>query len=161
MGRDHDDWGTKRSLFFSPAIWREFIKPREAEIIKFVRTLNPDALFIHHSDTFLEPLIGEMIEIGIDVWQGCIPQNDLVKLQKEFGGKIGFMGGIDIAAIDFHDCPEEKIRAEVRRAIDTYAPHGSFVVGIPSIRAINRNVQAIYDDEIRSYAAKYTAEHFA
>ncbi len=157
----HDDWGTKYSLFFSPSVWRRFIRPREARIIRFVRSLNPDALFIHHSDTFLEPLIPGMIEIGIDVWQGCIPQNDLVKLQKEYGGQIGFMGGIDIAAIDHADCPEEAIRTEVRRAIDTYAPHGSFVVGIPSIRAINRNVQTVYEDELRSYAARYNEKHFA
>ena len=157
----HDDWGSKYSLFMSPATWREFIKPREAKIIAHVKSLGDgNILFIHHSDSFLEPLIPEMIEIGIDVWQGCIPQNDLVRLQKDFHGKIGFMGGIDIAAIDHADCPEEAVRAEVRRAIDTYAPHGGMVVGIPSIAALNRNVQDIYMDELRSYTAKYNAEHF-
>ena len=98
--------------------------------------------------------------MGIDVWQGCIPQNDLVRLQKEFRGRIGFMGGIDIAKIDRVDCPEEEIRQEVRRAIDTYAPHGGLVVGIPSVLALNRRVQEIYMDELRKYTAWYNAEKF-
>ena len=25
----HDDWGTNKNLFFSPEIWREFVKPNE------------------------------------------------------------------------------------------------------------------------------------
>ncbi len=157
----HDDWGTKHSLFLSPAVWREFIKPREAKIIQFVKSLGDgNILFIHHSDTFLEPLIPDMIEMGIDVWQGCIPQNDLVALQKQYHGKIGFMGGIDIAKIDYPACPEEEIRREVRRAIDTYAPHGGLVVGIPSVMALNKRVQAVYMDELRKYTAWYNAEKF-
>jgi len=158
----HDDWGSKYSLFMSPEVWRKFIKPREAKIIEHLKSLgNGNILFIHHSDTFLEPLIPEMIEIGIDIWQGCIPQNDIVRLQKEFRGKIGFMGGIDIAAIDRADCPEEVIRAEVRRAIDTYAPNGGILIGLPSIVALHKNVQAIYMDELRKYTTEYNKKHFA
>jgi uroporphyrinogen-III decarboxylase len=156
----HDDWGSKHSLFFRPETWRELIKPREKRIVDAIKSMDKNILYIHHSDTFLEPLIPEMIEIGIDVWQGCIPQNDIVKLQKNFKGQIGFMGGIDIAKIDRKSFDEEEIRQEVRRAIDTYAPYGGFVPGIPSAAALYDGVQKIYLDEVTKYAAEYSAKHF-
>ncbi len=157
----HDDWGSKHSLFFKPETWRELIKPREKRIIDAVKGFGGgNVIYIHHSDTFLEPLIPEMIEIGIDVWQGCIPQNDIVKLQKEYRGKIAFMGGIDVAKIDRPDYDETEIRAEVRRAIDTYAPNGGFIPGIPSGAALYEGVQRIYMDEVAKYASEYDLKHF-
>lgn len=157
----HDDWGSKHSLFFKPETWRELIKPRHKRVVDAVKSLGDgNVIFIHHSDTYLEPLIPDMVELGIDVWQGCIPQNDIVKLQKEYRGRIAFMGGIDIAKIDRKDYDEEEIRAEVRRAIDTYAPHGGFIPGIPSGSALYEDVQRIYLDEVTSYAEKYSTENF-
>lgn len=157
----HDDWGSKHTLFFKPETWRELIKPRHKKVVDAVKSLGDgNVIFIHHSDTFLEPLIPEMVELGIDVWQGCIPQNDIVKLQKANHGRIAFMGGIDVAKIDRQDYSEEEIRAEVRRAIDTYAPHGAFIPGIPSGSALHEDVQRIYLDEVTSYADKYSAKNY-
>ncbi len=158
----HDDWGSKRSLFFSPAIWRSMIMPREQKLIRHVKALSKDKdiLFMHHSDTFLEPLIPGMIDIGIDIWQGVIPQNDIVMLQKTYKGQIAFHGGIDIAAIDFPVPDEGKIRAEVRRAVDTYAPNGGIIIGIPSIAAMFPSVQEIYLDEMASYSKHYNQVYF-
>lgn len=158
----HDDWGSKRSLFLSPPVWREIIKPRHKIIVDHVKSLSKDReiLFMHHSDTFLEPLIPDMIELGIDIWQGAIPQNDIVKLQKTYKGQIAYHGGIDIAAIDFPEPDEEKIRAEVRRAIDAYAPNGGIVIGIPSIAAIYPKVQETYLDELANYSKIYNEAHF-
>ena len=151
----HDDWGSKTSLFFSPETWREHIKPRHQRIVEAVKSLG-DVIFIHHSDTYLEPLVPEMAEMGIDVWQGCIPQNDIVGLQKNLRGKIAFMGGIEIARIDRADSSEEEIRQEVRRAVDTYAPGGGFIPGIPSGSALYPQVQKIIQDELKTYTADYS-----
>lgn len=153
----HDDWGSKHSLFFSPETWKELFQPREKKLIEYVKSFSgeKEILFMHHSDTYLEPLIPGMIEIGIDIWQGVIPQNDIVALQKQYKGKIAYHGGIDIAAIDFPKPDEEKIRREVRRAIDTYAPGGGIIIGIPSIAAMFPGVQEIYLDELASYSEVY------
>ena len=158
----HDDWGSKYSLFFSPENWEELIKPREKKLIETIKGFSSEKeiLFMHHSDTFLEPLIPGMIEIGIDIWQGVIPQNDIVKLQKLYQGSIGFHGGIDIASIDHKVANEAAIRAEVRRAIDTYADGGGIIIGIPCIAAIFPDVQAIYLDELQSYSSDYNKKHF-
>ncbi len=148
----HDDWGAKDRLFSSPELWRTLIKPRHKKVVEAVKALGDgDVIFIHHSDTFLEPLIPDMIELGIDVWQGCIPQNDIVSLQKTYRGKIAFMGGIDIASVDRENYDEAEIRREVRRAVDTYAPLGGFIPGIPSGGALYPDVQRIIDNELESY----------
>ena len=158
----HDDWGSKRSLFFSPETWEEFLAPREKELIDYVKSFSTEKeiLFMHHSDTFLEPLIPGMIKIGIDIWQGAIPQNDIVKLQKEYKGKIAFHGGIDIALIDHPVADEDMIRTEIRRAIDTYGDNGGIIIGVPSVAAMFLDVQNIIVDELEKYGKKFTAEHF-
>lgn len=159
----HDDWGSKRSLLFSPETWRELIMPREKQLIDHVKGLSTekDILFMHHSDTYLEPLIPGMIDLGIDIWQGAIPQNDIARLQQMFHGQIAFHGGIDIAAIDFPDPDEGAIRAEVQRAIDSYADGGGIIIGIPSIAAMFPAVQEIYLDALHTYAALYNKQHYA
>lgn len=158
----HDDWGSKRSLFFSPETWESLFAPREKKLIDYVKSFSDEKeiLFMHHSDTFLEPLIPGMIRIGIDIWQGAIPQNDIASLQKQYRGQIAFHGGIDIAAIDFPEEDEEEIRREVRRAMDAYGPNGGIIIGIPSIAALFPRVEEIYLDELEKYGKDFNKTWF-
>ena len=55
-----------------------------------------------------------MIEMGIDVWQGCLTVNNLPELIEKYGGQISFMGGIDNGVVDRVDWTDEKIEAYVR-----------------------------------------------
>ena len=68
-----------------------------------------------------------MVDIHIDVWQGILPQNDIVKIQKQLNGRMALMGGIDAAVVDRPDASEEVIRAETRRVLETYCPQGNFI----------------------------------
>jgi uroporphyrinogen-III decarboxylase len=68
-----------------------------------------------------------MIDLHIDVWQGVLPQNDIVKLQKQLDGRMALMGGIDAAIVDRTDSSEDEIRAETRRVLETYCPNGNFI----------------------------------
>ena len=148
----HDDWGSKQSLFISPDHWREFIKPHYMEFYGYLKS--EGIITMHHADSFLEPIVEDMIEVGIDIWQGALPENDIVKLQEQIDGRMTIMGGIDASIIDRVDSTEEEIRAEVRRACATYGPGGHF---IPSITYGGPNyllfphVEEIMFDEIRKY----------
>ena len=64
-------------------------------------------LVIHHSDSYAATLVPSMIEMGIDVWQGCMGTNNLPELIKKYGGKISFMGGIENRAVDFESWTDE------------------------------------------------------
>ena len=120
-----DDWGSKNSVFLSPDLWREFIKPCYEKCYGFLKERG--VIVIHHSDSFLEPLMEDMVELGIDVWQGVLPENDIPKLQKELNGRMSLMGGIDSAIIDRSDSTEEETRADARRVCETYAENGHFI----------------------------------
>jgi hypothetical protein len=121
----HDDWGMKTNLFMQPELWRQFIKPHYKELVKYFR--DNDVIVIHHADSFLEPIVGDMAEIGIEVWQGTLPQNDIARLQKELGGRMTLMGGIDAAIVDTGKAPESLIRSETRKACEDFGPAGHFI----------------------------------
>jgi hypothetical protein len=121
----HDDWGMKTNLFMQPDLWREFIKPHYTELTKYFK--DNDVIVIHHADSFLEPIVEDMAEIGIDVWQGTLPQNDIAKLQRELGGRMTLMGGIDAAIVDTGKAPESLIRSETRKACEDFGPGGHFI----------------------------------
>jgi len=149
-----DDWGTKDSLFMQPDLWREIIKPNYEKMYKYIKSTG--TLLIHHSDSYLEPLVEDMVELGIDVWQGVLPTNDIVMLQKQLGGRMAMMGGID-SGIDTADSTEEEIRAEVQRVCSEYGPGGHF---IPSITygpdpSIFPHVTPTVRDEINKYNQKH------
>ena len=95
----------------------------------------------------------DMVELGFDVWQGVLPQNDIPKLQKQLAGRMTLMGGIDASIVDRADSTEEEIRREVRRACEEYAPGGHFIpcitYGGPG--CLFPHVDPSIDDEIDRY----------
>lgn len=153
----HDDWGSKRSVFLSPDLWRRLIKPPQAEIVEAAHGCG--MLFLHHADCFCQPLVQDMVEIGIDIWQGAIPQNDIVEIQRMTGGKLCMVGGVDGQKIDVENISEAEIRAEVRRAVDTYCPGGRFYPSIANGVCFREWNNEIYLDELYRYGEIWAREH--
>ena len=149
----HDDWGTKESLFMSPEMWREFFKEPYRKFYGYIR--EHGCIALHHADSYLVPIVEDMAEIGIQVWQGVLPENDIPALQQQLQGRMVLMGGIG-AAIDRPDSTEEEIRDYVRQALESYCPGGHF---IPSITygmngTIFKHVDPIIDSEIVAYNSR-------
>ncbi|MCQ2500743.1 MAG: uroporphyrinogen decarboxylase (URO-D) [Lachnospiraceae bacterium] len=152
----HDDWGSKQSLFVSPDTWREFIKPQYVEQYKYMK--DHGVIIMHHSDSFLEPIVEDMVDLGIDIWQGALPQNDIPKLQKQLEGRMVLMGGIDAAVVDREDSTPEEIRANTREACEKYAPGGHFIPCITYGAPGCLFPQA--DPNINAEIDAYNMEHF-
>ena len=74
-------------------------------------------IIMHHADSFMEPIVEDMVDLGIDIWQGALPQNDIPKLQKQLAGRMTLMGGIDASIVDRVDSTEEEIRKEVEKSL--------------------------------------------
>lgn len=147
----HDDWGSKENLFFPPNIWREFFKPHYEKIYGYMK--DNGVIVLHHADCYLQPIVRDMVDVGIDIWQGVLVTNDIVEIQKELDGDMVVMGGID-SIIDREDQSEEEIRAETRRACETYGPGGHFIPCLPSglkASGIYPLTDKIIDDEVARY----------
>ncbi len=110
----HDDWGSQASSFLSPDMFREFIEPAYKRIYGFYKA-NGVEIVVHHSDSYAANLVPSMIEMGIDVFQGCISTNNIPELIKKYGGQISFMGGINNGIVDVPDWTQELIAREVEK----------------------------------------------
>lgn len=146
----HDDWGTKEALFMKPEMWREFFKEPYRRFYGYIRSRG--VIAIHHADSYLVPIVEDMAEIGIQVWQGVLPENNIPALQEQLNGRLVLMGGIG-AAIDRPDAKEDEIRAYVRSALDTYCPGGHFIPCITYGIAgtVYPHVDPVIDSEITAY----------
>ena len=153
----HDDWGNKQNLFLPPRVWRELIKPLQKEIADAIHEAG--MIYMHHADCICEPIVEDMVEIGVDIWQGVIAQNDIVRIQVITGGKLAMVGGIDGPAIDTPYTTEEEIRAEVHRAVDTYCARGRFFPGIPNGVCFRPENDRIEKEELKKYGREYALAH--
>ena len=117
----HDDWGSLKSSFLSPEMFDEFITPAYQKIYGYYH--EHDVLVVHHNDAYSANLVPSMIKMGIDIWQGPTPTNDIPSLIKEFGGQITFMGEIETKVCDLPDWKPEIIAAEVERACRKCGTH--------------------------------------
>ncbi|MBQ6468944.1 MAG: uroporphyrinogen decarboxylase [Lachnospiraceae bacterium] len=120
----HDDWGTQISTFMSPDMFREFIKPAFTKIYKCWKDHGVQ-LIVHHSDSYAATLVDDMIDMGIDIWQGVMRTNNIPELVEKYKGRITFMGGIDSATIDYEGWTQEVVHDRVFEACKV-GPH-SFV----------------------------------
>ena len=153
----HDDWGSKQNVFLPPRVWRDIIKPLQQEISDTIH--NCGMIYMHHADCICQPIVTDMVDIGVDIWQGTIAQNDIVKIQEITEGKLAMCGGVDGPAIDIDNITEGEIRAEVRRAIDTYCERGRFYPSIPNGVCFREWNNSIFMDELQKYGRQYALEH--
>ncbi len=114
----HDDWGSQISTFLSPEMFREFIKPAYMKIYHYYKEHGVQ-LIVHHSDSYAATLVPDMIDMGIDVWQGVMNTNNIPELIKKYGPQITFMGGIDSGTIDYPGWTQEAVAREVRKACES------------------------------------------
>jgi len=145
----HDDWGNQKNMFFSPELWREIFKEPERRMVKAAHDL--DIYYMHHSCGYIEPIIGDLVEIGVDCWHSVSPVNNLAKIKAEYGDRLVFGGGIDPQVTDAPDATEETIRAAVRDAIDLLGKGGGYLGGSSVMQSTVEGVDAIIEDEAKKY----------
>lgn len=158
-----DDWGSKQNLFLSPALWRKTILPHQKRIAKAIKDCG--MMYVHHADCICEPIVDDMVELGIDIWQGVIPENDIVGIQKhikeKYGqpGKMCIQGGIDTPRIDFEGASQELVFDEIHRAVDTYCAQGYMFPGFPGGGCLNGGIDEIARPELLRYGIEYAKTH--
>lgn len=116
-----DDVGAQTTMLISPAQWRGFLKPRYERLSDVIH--KEGAFFHFHSDGWIEPIVQDLIEIGVDVLEPIQPESmDIRKIKEKFGDMLSFEGGIGVQTLPFKNRTE--VEKEVREAIEVLGPTG-------------------------------------
>ena len=119
-----DDVGMQDRLMMSPATWRQWLKPRWARIYAEVKRINPDLQIWYHSDGSIEPIIPDLIEIGLDILNPVQPEcMDPVKVKREYGRDLAFWGCVGTQTTFPFGTPDD-MRAEVKHLVETVGAGG-------------------------------------
>ncbi|QHI70157.1 uroporphyrinogen decarboxylase family protein [Tichowtungia aerotolerans] len=123
-----DDFATQRGLMFSPEQWRKWFKPYYAKLFAIGKKYNRPVWF--HSCGDITPVLPDMIEIGMDVWETvqlhALPFG-MEKLKSEYGRDLCFFGGISTQKLPFMT-PNE-VHEITARTIDVMAKDGGYICG--------------------------------
>ncbi|MEM1509854.1 MAG: uroporphyrinogen decarboxylase family protein [Thermofilaceae archaeon] len=116
-----DDVGTQTTMMISPELWRRFLKPRYE---KLARTVHKHGAFFHfHSDGWIEPIIPDLVEIGVDVLEPLQPEAmDIARIKRLYGDQLSFEGGIGVQSLPWKSPGE--VTAEVKYVFNVLGPTG-------------------------------------
>ena len=125
-----DDFGAQNGMMISPEMWRRLFKPRMAEVFRQFRAINPEVVVMYHCDGAIAPILDDLIEIGLDVFnpvQPNVPGHEPHELKARFGDRLSFWGAIDQQQLLPNGSPDE-IDADVKAKIEALGSGGGYMV---------------------------------
>ena len=124
-----DDLGSEIAMLMDPELWRKHLKPCVKKIAESAKKAKPDVLVAFHSDGYIEPIIIDLIEVGIDILQAVQPEcMDTAKLKEEYGDKLSFWGTMGTQSTMAFGTPED-VKMVVKERIMTVGKGGGLCIG--------------------------------
>jgi uroporphyrinogen decarboxylase len=121
-----DDYGTQHGLIMSPQHWRRFVRPLVAEIYALAKK-NGRTVF-QHSCGHIVPIIGDLIDIGLDILHPIQPEAmDVFWIKKEFGRHVTLCGGLGTQEFLPKATPEQ-VRQQVRHLKEQLGGDGGYIL---------------------------------
>ena len=154
-----DDLGGEHKLMMSPAVFREMVKPKMGYMIDSLKKKNKNIKIAFHSDGYIEPIIDDLIEAGVDLLNPVQPESmDPAFIKKKYGGKIGLWGTVSTQQTLPFGTADDVIK-EVRDRIRTCGPGGGFLLAPTHNIQLDvpfENIEAFYKavKEFRDYPLK-------
>ena len=134
-----NDFGSQTGLMISPGLIREFVLTGTRRLV--AQAKDHGLVVIHHSCGAIRPIIGDLIDTGVDVIhpiqalaEGMNPQS----LKDEFGSRTAFCGGVDSQYLLVRGTPDD-VRAKVRELREIF-PTGLIIS--PSHEAVLPDIPA-------------------
>jgi uroporphyrinogen decarboxylase len=121
-----DDWGSNKTMIFSPRMWRKMIAPYTRRVVEFARQRG---LYVNlHSDGYIMPVMDDIVDIGYNSLHPVQESAgmDPATVKREYGDKIVVYGSLDV--IDGILAYEgDALAAYITERFDIYAPGGGFI----------------------------------
>ena len=125
-----DDLGMQSGPQVSPAMYREYFKPRERTMWQMVKQRAPHLKIQLHCCGGVRELLPDLIDAGLDAInpvQITCRGMDPGGLKRDFGSRLTFWGGAcDTREVLINGTPA-LVRDHVRRQIEIWRPGGGFV----------------------------------
>ena len=122
-----DDFGMQDRMMISPDLWRKYFKPRMKVLIESYKKLTPQVFTQYHSDGYIEPIIDDLIEIGVDILNPVQPEcMDLKKIKDQYGKRITLHGTISVQSL-LPFSSKEELRERMTEIIGICATGGGYI----------------------------------
>lgn len=150
-----DDYGTARAPFINPDMWREFFPAFWKPLVEYVHSKG--VKFELHSCGYVTPLVGDFVELGMDILQPVQTNNDLKAIKEQWGDRIVLRMAIFDKQFDRLGQTEDEVRADIRSYYEILAPGGNFIPDIVPIEdryyELQAEVQAEFEKEFFGHQA--------
>lgn len=125
-----DDLGMQSGPQVSPAMYREYFKPRERSMWQLVKQRAPHLKIQLHCCGGVRELLPDLIDAGLEAInpvQITCRGMDPAGLKRDFGRQLTFWGGgCDTRDVLIQGTPAQ-VREHVRRLLDIWRPNGGYV----------------------------------
>jgi uroporphyrinogen decarboxylase len=146
-----DDIGGEHAMLMSPETFREMVKPKMGYMIGELKKRDKNVKIAFHSDGYIEPVIDDIVEVGVDLLNPVQPESmDPAYIKKRYGKRIALWGTVSTQSTLPFKGPSD-VENEVRERILSCGPGGGFLlapthniqldVPIENIRAFYRAVE--------------------
>jgi len=132
------DYGNKNGPWLSPSMFRRFVKPAlERHVNEFRKK---GAFVVVHSDGYIMPLLGDMVNAGINAYQGIdiIAGMNLKEVKEKYGDSICLVGNVDPRIIEYG------MKADVEREVERCLREGGkegYILSTSANISINTNAE--------------------
>jgi uroporphyrinogen decarboxylase len=140
-----DDYGAQKNMLFSPKMWRKYTKPRLAQMFAPFREAGLPVIM--HSDGQIQPIIPDLIEIGLTALNPVQPEVlDHNWLRSTFGNNLAYYGGVSTQTVLPYGSPGN-VQKAMYDCIEQLSPDGTGLIIAPSHRIMTdipiRNIDAL------------------
>ena len=122
-----DDIGMQSSIMMSETMYREWLQPRLAKVIAVAKRVNPDILIFYHTCGYVEPLINNLIEAGVEILNPVQPEcMDFAEIHAKYGTRLSFNGTLGTQTTMPFGTPED-VRDVVSRNLELAGAAGGLL----------------------------------
>ncbi|MBN2473776.1 MAG: hypothetical protein JXB62_04170 [Pirellulales bacterium] len=145
-----DDLAGQTGPLFRPSFYREVVKPRQKQLVQYIRSRTDARIWYHTCGSCLE-YIPDLLDNGIHALnpvQISAEKMDPSELKAQFGDRLVFWGGGIDAQHVLPTATPQSVREHVRRNLAVWKPGGGYVfnnvhniqAGVPP-----ENIVALFD----------------